>query len=84
MNNNYLERAKAVISEPQILSIIAGKRAKQLALGARPMVKCDSENYLDVALLEIAEGKIYYTEGIADSENEGLDALKALGGEEKN
>ncbi|QSH40232.1 DNA-directed RNA polymerase subunit omega [Lentisphaerota bacterium ZTH] len=84
MNNKYLERAKAVISEPQILSIVAGKRAKQLALGARPMVKCDSENYLDVALLEIAEGKIYYTEGDAESDNQELDALKALGGKEQD
>ena len=63
MNNTYLERAKKVITNPQILSIVAGKRARQLAWGARPMLKCDSENHLDVALLEIAEGKLYYTQG---------------------
>lgn len=60
MNNAYLERAKLKITDPKILSIITAKRAKQLALGMRPMVKCDSENWLDVALLEIAEGKLYY------------------------
>ena len=63
MNNLYLERAQKVITNPQILSIVAGKRARQLAWGARPMLKCDSDNHLDVALLEIAEGKLYYTMG---------------------
>ena len=63
MNNSYLERAKKVIPDPQILSIVASKRARQLAMGARPMLKCDTANHLDIALLEIAEGKLYYTEG---------------------
>ena len=60
MNNSYLERAKKVITDPQILSVVAAKRAKQLAAGKRPMIKCDSENLLDIALLEIAEGLLSY------------------------
>ena len=61
MNNDYLARAKEQIPDPQILSVVAAKRAKQLALGkARPMVKCDSKQILDVALLEIAEGLLSY------------------------
>lgn len=68
MNNSYLERAKKVITDPQILSIVAGKRARQLAWGARPMLKCDTANHLDIALLEIAEGKLYYTEGGEEAE----------------
>ena len=60
MNNSYLARAKQVIADPQILSVVAAKRARQLALGARPMIKCDSENHIDVALLEIAEGLLAY------------------------
>lgn len=60
MNNEYLERAKKKITDPQILSVVAAKRAKQLSLGARPMVRCDSPNQLDVALLEIAEGLLTY------------------------
>ena len=60
MNNSYLERARQNISDPQILSVVAAKRAKQLAAGGRPMIKCDSENLLDIALLEIAEGLLYY------------------------
>lgn len=60
MNNSYLERAKKTISDPKILSLVTAKRARQLALGMRPMVKCKSENWIDVALLEIAEGKLSY------------------------
>ena len=63
MNNNYLARAKQKISDSQILSVVAAKRAKQLAMGGRPMIKCDSENLLDIALLEIAEGLLTYEFG---------------------
>ena len=61
MNNEYFARAKKVITDPQVLAVVASKRARQLALGnARPMVKCDSLNLLDMALLEIAEGLLSY------------------------
>lgn len=60
MNNDYFYRAKKVITDPQILAVVAAKRAKQLAAGGRPMIKCDSPNLLDVALLEIAEGLLSY------------------------
>ena len=63
MNNAYLNRAKEVIPDPQVLSVVAAKRARQLATGARPMIKCDSSNLLDVALLEIAEGLLSYEFG---------------------
>lgn len=63
MNNVYLNRAKEVIPDPQVLSVVASKRARQLATGARPMIKCDSSNLLDVALLEIAEGLLSYEFG---------------------
>jgi hypothetical protein len=66
MNNAYLDMAKKVITDPQILSVVSAKRARQLALGARPMVKCDSENHLDVALLEIGQGLIGYEFGGAE------------------
>ena len=72
MNNNYLAQARQKISDPQILSVVAAKRAKQLAMGGRPMIKCDSENLLDVALLEIAEGLLTYE--FADEAAEAADA----------
>ena len=76
MNNSYLARAKKMIPDPQILSVVAAKRAKQLALGGRPMVKCDSENYLDWALLEIAEGLLSYEFGTPGETPSGLPALE--------
>ena len=69
MNNAYLNRAKEVIPDPQVLSVVAAMRARQLATGARPMIKCDSANLLDVALLEIAEGLLSYEFG-ADAPEE--------------
>ena len=60
MNNSYLARARQQITDPQVLAVVATKRAKQLAAGGRPMIKCDSENLLDIALLEIAEGLLTY------------------------
>jgi DNA-directed RNA polymerase omega subunit len=66
MRNSYVERAKKVIPDAQILSVVAARRARQLAQGARPMIKCDSENHIDVALLEIAEGLLTYEFGSKD------------------
>lgn len=60
MNNSYLALARQKISDPQVLAVVAAKRAKQLAAGGRPMIKCDSENLLDIALLEIAEGLLSF------------------------
>lgn len=60
MNNSYLAQARQKISDPQVLAVVAAKRAKQLAAGGRPMIKCDSENLLDIALLEIAEGLLSF------------------------
>lgn len=60
MRNDYLYRAKQRITDPQILSIVAARRARQLANGARPMIKTDDQEYLDIALLEIAEDLLGY------------------------
>ena len=80
MNNDYFARAKKVITDPQILAVVAAKRARQLAVGnARPMVKCDAENHLDVALLEIVEGMIGYEFGGAEApEAAAEDAAEAV------
>jgi DNA-directed RNA polymerase omega subunit len=62
MNDSYLERAKEKISDPKLLSIVASRRARQLARGGRPMIKTPDQEYLDVALLEIAEGLLDFEE----------------------
>ena len=56
MNNDYLARAREKVPDAKTLIILASKRARLLATGAPPMVRCKDENFLDVALLEIAEG----------------------------
>ena len=58
MNDSYLEKARTKITDPKLLTITASRRARQLARGARPMIKTDDQEYLDIALLEIAEGLI--------------------------
>ncbi len=84
MNNSYLARAKKMIPDPQILSVVAAKRAKQLAMGARPMIKCDSENYLDWALLEIAEGLLSYEFGIPGDNGISAEGASAPASSETN
>lgn len=58
MNDSLLEKARQKITDPKLLSIIASRRARQLARGARPMLKTTEKEYLDIALQEIAEGLI--------------------------
>lgn len=79
MNNDYLARAKMVVQDSKMLIVLASKRARQLAYGARPMVRCKDENYLDVALLEIAEGKLEAVtgQGVDDDFIKEAEALKA-------
>lgn len=81
MNNDYLNRAKAVIPDPQVLSVVAAKRARQLATGARPMIKCDMTNLLDVALLEIAEGLLSYEFGEVEAADGAAEAPAEAGQE---
>ncbi len=61
MNNEFLERAREIIPSNKELIILASKRAAELATGkSRPTIKVDHsiDNFLDIALLEIAEGNI--------------------------
>lgn len=82
MNNDYLQRAKEQIPDAKELIILASKRARALAYGARPMVRCDEENFLDVALLEIAEGKLRAAYGGEPGDDllRELEAAKAAAG----
>ena len=64
MNNEYLLRAKEVIPDAKVLIVLASKRAALLASGkSRPMVRCKEDSFLDIALLEIAEGKLAAEKG---------------------
>ena len=56
MNNDLLLKAREKVPDAKTLIILASRRARQLATGSNPMVKSDSDNYLDIALQEIGEG----------------------------
>jgi len=65
LDETQLKLASEKIPNRNILINIAARRAKELARGANPMVAVDrlaGVNHLDVALREIAEGKISYEE----------------------
>ena len=60
MNLELLESARERVGNVPILVNMASKRVKQLNAGMRPYVKplSQDEDKLDIALREIAEGKL--------------------------
>lgn len=60
MNTELLEAAKVRVGSVPVLVNMVSKRVKQLIAGFRPYVKPSGpeEDKLDIALREIAEGKI--------------------------
>jgi len=61
MRDDYVNAARAVITDPYILVNVVSRRVKQLRMGARPLVESLEKLRLeDIALREIAEGKIGY------------------------
>lgn len=68
MRNDYIQNAAAVISDPYILVNVVSRRVKQLRHGHRPLISSlEKLTPEDIALREIAEGKISYE--IASSES---------------
>ncbi len=61
MRNEYLQNALKVIDEPMILVNVVSLRVKQLKRGHRALVESlEKLSDEDIALREIAEGKITY------------------------
>lgn len=62
MNSHIIDDASKVIHEPQILINMVSKRVRQLNAGSRPMISVESRMGLaDIALAEIAEGKLTFS-----------------------
>ncbi len=69
MRDEYLQKAREVINDPNILVNVVSRRVKQLRRGARPLVESlEKLSVEDIALREVFEGKISYELGKA-SEN---------------
>jgi DNA-directed RNA polymerase subunit omega len=60
------------------LVILAAERARQLSKGARPLVRCDNKPAV-TALREIADGKVKFSEDVAETVNQHLKETRARG-----
>lgn len=60
MNIELLELARHRVPNTSVLINMVSKRVRQLILGNRPLVKVENQqaDFEDIALKEIAEGKI--------------------------
>ena len=80
MNAEYLDKARERLPDIPLLVNVVSKRVRQLNGGARPYVKPDHKDMenLDLALKEIAEGKLTAEVGTTAGEVDALSSLLAL------
>jgi len=78
MNNEYVAKAKEQIADPKELITVAMKRANQLALGAKPMIRTQEDKFIDIALLEIGEGLLGINDAEAVTEESVVDELSSV------
>jgi len=59
MKQSLVQDALKIVHSPQVLVNIVSKRVRQLGQGFRPLVAYDPKlTFMDVALKEVAEGKL--------------------------
>ena len=66
MNEEYLARAREKVDDVRLFINGVSARAAQLAKGAKrlvPLPPNDEQSNLDIALLEVAEGKVIISRG---------------------
>lgn len=78
MNHELVSQAKQRVPSVPILVNMISKRVKQLNTGMRPLVMplSPDEDKLDIALREIAEGKLTYE--LLEPTSESEDFISAL------
>jgi DNA-directed RNA polymerase subunit omega len=65
MNSQLFDEASKVISDPQVLINMVSKRVRQLSATSRPMVPVEGRmGLMDIALAEIAQGKLVFTPSV--------------------
>lgn len=70
MNADLVKAASEVITNQQILVNMVSRRVRQLTLGHRPLVVCaPGLREADIALTEIANGKLTYESTFEKKEN---------------
>lgn len=80
MNVSYLEKAKARVENIPLLINMVSRRVRQLNNGQRPLVKPlhKHQSNLDIALMEIAEGKLTVEFTASSQTSPEMDSLIAL------
>ncbi len=66
MNEEYLAKARQKVSDVRMFIVGVSRRASELAKGARPLIRLipgEEKDWLDIALQEVAEGKVVITPG---------------------
>ena len=68
MNEEYLAQARQKVTDVRMFIVGVSRRAAELAKGARPMVKLNNDeekekDFLNIALKEVAEGKVVIKPG---------------------
>jgi DNA-directed RNA polymerase subunit omega len=70
MNPDLVKAASEVITNQQILVNMVSRRVRQLTLGHRPLVVCaPGLREADIALTEIANGKLTFESTFGQKEN---------------
>ena len=70
MKADLIKAASEVITNQQILVNMVSRRVRQLTLGHRPLVECaPGLREADIALTEIANGKLTYESTFGQKEN---------------
>ena len=70
MKAELVQAASEVITSPQILVNMVSRRVRQLTLGHRPLVVCaPGLGAADIALTEIANGKLTFESTFGQKEN---------------
>ncbi len=66
MNAQYIDEASKMIPEQQLLINMVSRRVRQLNAGSRPLIEVEPGTGLaDIALQEIAQGKIIIAQDLA-------------------
>ena len=73
MNSHLVKAASNVVTNQQILVNMVSRRVRQLTLGHRPLVEfVPGLGFADIALSEIADGKIVFEMLVGDNPAEAL------------
>jgi DNA-directed RNA polymerase subunit omega len=76
MSHSFVPEALAKVGNPEILVNMVSKRVRQLGQGFRPLLHVEPRwTFMDIALKEIADGKLTYESIVMEEDEEAEDAV---------